>query len=323
MAPRDLERAPRQRSAGECSTCPEVTTCSRHRWWRHPAIPRGAVVRLLMLLLAPALLLGCAGGAQPAVDSRHLARDERSDHARFGRARSPTLPRPPSGTSWWRRLARKAGWSISAAPNPELRVTLPARFKERFGVEVEYIAAPTLQQATKLTSERAAGLYTLDVIIGGPDTLATVMFPQQMFDPIAPLLILPDVADPSKWVRGKPWYVDPEEHYLIRLINQQSYTFSAHADFVDPDEIRTPEDLLQPRWRGKIVAASYVSGSGSVVAGRMLKIMGEDYLRSFYHGQGVVWPATSASWRTGSAAAPTRSPPRSAPPSAPTCGSWV
>ncbi|MDQ5853042.1 MAG: ABC transporter substrate-binding protein, partial [Chloroflexota bacterium] len=84
---------------------------------------------------------------------------------------------------------------ISAAPNPELRVSLPARFKERFGVEVEYIAAPSLQQATKLTSERAAGLYTLDVIIGRPDTLATVMFPQQMFDPIAPLLILPDVAD--------------------------------------------------------------------------------------------------------------------------------
>jgi iron(III) transport system substrate-binding protein len=202
-----------------------------------------------------------------------------------------TVPEAGSSGEWDQLVAaaRQEGRVvIGAAPNPELRVALPARFKERFGVEVEYIAALSAQQATKLMSERVAGLYTLDVILGGPDTLITVMLPEQMLDPIAPLLILPDIADSSKWVRGKPWYLDPEERYLIRLINQQSYTFSANADLVNPDEIRAPEDLLQPRWKGRIAAGSYTSGNGNVVAGRMLKLLGEDFLRNFYHGQEVV-----------------------------------
>jgi iron(III) transport system substrate-binding protein len=265
------------------------TTDSRLRWWRHATIPHGAVVRLLLLLLAPILLLGCGGGAQPASTAAPSSGTSRGSTPASGAA--ATVPETGSSSEWDQLVAaaRQEGrLVIAAAPNPELRVTLPTRFKERFGVEVEYIASLSAQQATKLTSERAAGLYTLDVILGGPDTLITVMLPEQMLDPIQPLLILPDIADPSKWVRGKPWYLDPEERYLIRLINQHTYTFSAHADFVNPDEIRTPEDLLQPRWKGRIAAGSYTAGSGNVVAGRMLKFLGEDFLRNLYHGQEVV-----------------------------------
>jgi iron(III) transport system substrate-binding protein len=232
-------------------------------------------------LLLPLVLLACT--AAPAPTSQPAAGS--------GSGPAPAAAAGPSTAEWDKLVAaaRQEGVVVlGAAPNPVLRTTLPARFKERFGVEVEYLGGSTAGLAARLESERAAGLYTVDVVAGGPDTFATVMYPQGMFDPIAPTLLIPDVADSSKWVKGKPWYFDPEERAIPRLINQVSWNFSVNADVVNPDEIRSPQDLLDPKWRGKIATTAPVgAGTGSNVAGRVLYVMGEDYLRNLYLGQAV------------------------------------
>jgi iron(III) transport system substrate-binding protein len=171
---------------------------------------------------------------------------------------------------------------------PDVRTRLPSRFKERFGIEVEYLSSGS-ELATRLRNERASELYTVDVVIGGPSTIPLVMFPEGMFDPIRPILVIPDVDDGARWVKGKPWYFDPEERYLIRLVDKISHAFTVNASYVDPAQLATPHDLLDPRWKGRIAGGDYARSAGSGMSKSLLilKVLGEDFLRDFYLGQDV------------------------------------
>ncbi|MGH7832044.1 MAG: hypothetical protein ACREQK_00220, partial [Candidatus Binatia bacterium] len=128
-----------------------------------------------------------------------------------------------SGSEWNNLVAaaKKEGKvAVSAFPSPEARKRIPDAFKKAFGIDVEYVGGRSSQQAERLSRERASGLYSMDVFIGGPDTMATRVFAEKMLDPIQPILIHPDVRDKSRWVKGKPWFFDAEEKYMLRLLDQ-------------------------------------------------------------------------------------------------------
>src|SRR5688572_14321727 len=103
----------------------------------------------------------------------------------------------------WKRivaLAQKEGRVVVAGPaNPTARVEVPAKFKERFGISVEWISGGTRGMVDRLRLEQKAGLSTFDVFLGGASTVATVLYPEKMIDPIRPILLLPEVVDGSKW----------------------------------------------------------------------------------------------------------------------------
>lgn len=100
--------------------------------------------------------------------------------------------------------------------------------------------------------ERRAKFYTMDVFMPGIGTASRILYPEKIIDPLKPLLLLPEVVDPSKWKKGKPWFVDPEEKYVLRLFNHISDSFYINTDHVKPEEIRSAQDFLNPKWKGKI-----------------------------------------------------------------------
>jgi hypothetical protein len=59
-------------------------------------------------------------------------------------------------------------------------------FQRRFGIELQYLSSRLGEMAARMLAERAAGLFTLDVVIGGAQTQATVMWEAGMHDPIRP-----------------------------------------------------------------------------------------------------------------------------------------
>src|SRR5919199_128531 len=64
--------------------------------------------------------------------------------------------------------ARQEGKVVLASgPTAATRQNLPRAFKERFGVDLEYLGGRTNDLVNRLQNERAAGLYTVDVIITG------------------------------------------------------------------------------------------------------------------------------------------------------------
>src|SRR5437870_13839157 len=63
--------------------------------------------------------------------------------------------------------------------------------------------------AKRLMSERRAEKYLADLYVNGQTTGYNVFYKAKALDPIPPLLVLPEVADVSKWWQGKHHYVDP------------------------------------------------------------------------------------------------------------------
>lgn len=186
-------------------------------------------------------------------------------------------------------VAKKEGKLVVAtSPDPVMR-EIAARFKARYGITLEHLAGSSSQLASRLGTERRAGIYSVDVFLGGVQTVANVLYPEKMLDPLRPALLLPEVVDPKKWKTGKPWFIDPEGRYVMRVYSTITGLLHTNTDHVKPGELTKASDLLQPKWRGKIATEDpTVAGSGSNTAARIYLQMGEDFVKRLYLGQKVV-----------------------------------
>ncbi len=175
---------------------------------------------------------------------------------------------------------------VIGPPDPEVRKALPAAFKARFGVTVEYLGGRTSEQADRLRAERRAGQYTVDVTIGGIQSMATIFHHEKMLIPLLPELILPEVVDGSKWKKGGLWFCDPEGQYVLRLTNSVQSAFYINTSKVNPGELRSARDLLDPKWQGKISTQDpTVPGSGSNTAAQFYVEHGKDFVKRLYVDQ--------------------------------------
>jgi iron(III) transport system substrate-binding protein len=185
-------------------------------------------------------------------------------------------------------------------PSAETRAELPRAFERRYGIQLQYTAGRIGDMATRLVAERGAGVYSTDVAVGGAQTQATVMRAAGMHDPIRPILVDPAVTDPTKWKTGKLWFLDPEDQYILRISHFVDGLLAFNTQFVSPDEIRSVRDLLNPKWRGRIVTDDpRIAGTGSNNAAAFYQVFGEDFVRQFYVGQQVMFAREerqSADW---------------------------
>lgn len=196
-----------------------------------------------------------------------------------------------SVTPSWDALAaaaRREGTVVVLGPaHPEVRRVLPAAFKKRFGIDMEYLGGPAGIAASRLHSERSAGIYSADVTLAAIQTLATVYYPDKMLDPIKPLLVMPEVLDSSKWKRGELWFPDPEHRYVLRLFNSVARVFAVNTSLVTPADMATVEGLLlDPKFKGRIATHDpTVTGVGSNMAAQLYVQLGEDFVKRLYVDQ--------------------------------------
>ncbi|HEY3304365.1 MAG TPA: hypothetical protein VGL70_12590 [Candidatus Binatia bacterium] len=116
----------------------------------------------------------------------------------------------------------------------------------------------------RLIAERRAEKYLVDLFIGGTTTPVEVLMPAKALDPIRPSLILPEVADESLWFGKKFHFADAQkEHVLLNDGTVETSLIAYNTKLVRPDEIQSYWDLLQPKWRGKILAYDPRKRSGA------------------------------------------------------------
>jgi len=180
--------------------------------------------------------------------------------------------------------ARKEGTVVvSGPPTQAVRNDLPKAFKERFGVELEYLGGRSGDLMTRLKSERAAGQYTVDAMIAGATTLYTQAYPEKMLDPVKTALFTPEATEGSNWRRGSLWFMDPDDQYILRLSNQLSLQIAVNTQFMQPSEIVSWKNLLEPKYKGKIsVYDPTVSGPGSATGSYIIEALGDDFFRALY-----------------------------------------
>jgi iron(III) transport system substrate-binding protein len=258
-------------------------------------VGRRAFLRTAALGSGVALLWGCTPSAAPSKPAGGAS----GSGAPSGAAARAGSGGPPAWEAQWNALidAAKAEGQLlmSGPPTPEVRTDVPAAFKRRFGIDVEYLGGRTTELMPKLKAERLAGQYSLDVMIAGAQSLYTDAYPEKMLDPIPPVLIHPEVTDPSKWIQGRPWFMDPEGQYILRLANYVTSGVVVNREFVNPAEIKSHRDLLDPRYRDKISVWDPIRpGSGWNSANYFLHKLGEDYVKGLYQDQ---QPGVSADGR--------------------------
>ena len=178
---------------------------------------------------------------------------------------------------------------VMGSPDPVMRNAVIPKFTARYRIPVEFVAGRSSEIVARLRNERAAGLYSIDIFLSGPDTTANTLYGEKMIDPLKPLLVLPEVVDGTKWKKGKVWFVDPEEKYVVRPFSSVASLFFINTDSVKPQEMRSIKDLLNPKWKGKISAEDpTTTGAGANMATQLYNQLGEEFVRKLYIDQKVV-----------------------------------
>jgi iron(III) transport system substrate-binding protein len=202
----------------------------------------------------------------------------------------PSHAQNPNAQKEWEQTvaaAKKEGKVVvTGPPDAQMRTALPAAFKARYGITLEYLGGRSNEVAARLRSERGAGVYTVDVMIAGAQTMANILYPEKMLDPLRPALVLPEVLDGSKWKTGKLWFMDPEQQYVLRLVDSAITLLHINTRVTKMEELRSSRDLLDPKWKGKIAMMDpTVPGSGISTAAQLYAQVGPEFVKRLYVDQ--------------------------------------
>jgi ABC-type Fe3+ transport system substrate-binding protein len=138
-------------------------------------------------------------------------------------------------------------------------------FEKKYGVRVNSQIGGGSAHISRLLAERRLNRYSLDVWLGGATGAISSLLPVGAAIPFAELLVDPEVKDPARWFQGKHHYIDPEGRYIFVWGASPSYNVAYNTNLVDPNEIRSYADLLNPKWKGKIVSWSPGQGAGASI----------------------------------------------------------
>ncbi len=165
-------------------------------------------------------------------------------------------------------LARQEGRLRLSGPKglEKFKQGLTESFETKFGITVEYVQLSPEQVLQRVREERAAGRYLWDIFIGGQDTLLFNLKSLGVLAPIESAFILPEVKDPKNWQGGKLPFFDRDRLGLFFLYGAGQY-FYVNTELARPEEITSYWDLLNPRWKGKILVTRdpRIPGHGRLV----------------------------------------------------------
>ena len=176
--------------------------------------------------------------------------------------------------------AKKEGKLVAGIPaSAELRKSLEEAFSKRFpGIELELTTGRGPTNASKIAAEHAAGVRYYDVLISGTLTPLSLLN-AGILEAVEPLFILPEIKDPKQWYGGHVWS-DNARRFLYTFQAYQSENFWHNTQLMKPDEIRSYDDLLNPKWKGKIgMLDPRSSGGGTSTWAFLFKIKGEEFLK--------------------------------------------
>ena len=196
-----------------------------------------------------------------------------------------TADSKPSSRAEWEKIiaaAKKEGevrlWGDQEITHPDIVAA--------FSKQYPFIKAVTVTGRVgdlmpRIIAERRAGRYLADIYSGGLGGRAFYDFMRAgMLDPIKPVLILPEVADGSRWLNGEQHYADDEKQFVFMYEGSVAGVgIHYNTTLIDLKEFQSYWDLLKPKWKGKILLFERPgAGSPSIVRFYYNPQLGPDFL---------------------------------------------
>lgn len=209
-----------------------------------------------------------------------------------------TLAQSPDPAKWaeLQKKAKEEGQLVLAGPpSPGLRSGLIAAFKERYGIEIDYLGMNAGEAITRIDTEFKAGKVTIDDYLGGTST-CWAMSPRGEIESMNGKLIDPAILQPSVWRSGKPKLNEPgpmanppaDFKCSLQTAEWVMTDLFVNTSMIKPNEITSWKDLLKPQYKGKIAAYDpRRAGPGQTPVGYLAALFGNDYLKDLYVGQQI------------------------------------
>lgn len=163
---------------------------------------------------------------------------------------------------------------------------LPDFQKEYPEIKVLAVTGRGSQIGQRLIAERRGEKFLADVVSSGGVTTYQQLHVAKVFDPIKPALLLPEITDTSKWYQNRHHYNDPEGQYVISYVGSATYgSVSYNTKLVDAKEFKSYWDLINPKWKGKIISRDIRvpgPGSGNARLFYYLPDVGPSFIRKLY-----------------------------------------
>lgn len=172
---------------------------------------------------------------------------------------------------------------MTQAFEPVFRETFQKKYPK---IKVTMVTGRGPELSQRVMSERRADKFMVDLYISGNISPLTVFHRAKILEPVKPLLLLPEVVDTSGWYEGKHHYDDPENRYIFVFEGTpRSGEITYNTKLVNSSEIKSYWDLLNPKWKGKIVSVDPLV-SGPISAAQIFFYkhpdLGPEFLRRFH-----------------------------------------
>ena len=196
----------------------------------------------------------------------------------------------PAASGEWDRIVAEAQKEGEVIVWSSVGATIRQHEKEAFekaypGIKVTLFQAPGgSERDSRFLQEFQAGVAKVDVMVTGSGGANARLKPAGGLQDLRPFLILPEVTDLKSWRDGKLSWVDREEQYILQSDMRITPNVLVN-EAVDPAEVQNWEDLLNPKWRGKIVMTDpRKAGDGLAMALAMYYTpeLGPEFVRRFF-----------------------------------------
>jgi len=154
-------------------------------------------------------------------------------------------------------------------------------------IKLEHTGLHSQDFAPRILQERQASLYTWDVATIPTSTALQVLRPAGVWDPVRPVLVLPEVTDDAGWEGGY------ERGFTVVKDRALAYGFCAvrgsgitiNTDLVK-DEPKGLADLLNPKWKGKLLLPDVRTMGDSFWAMTSARLnLGDDIIKKLFVDQ--------------------------------------
>ena len=168
--------------------------------------------------------------------------------------------------------------SLGALPRKALD-----QFTDTFRVKVEVSSFNSGSLLVpRAIQEQQAGVHTWDISNCGT-THGGLMRDGKALDPMRPLIFRPDAMDTKAWSGGfEAGYGDRDRTYGYGISQENYRPVFINTDQVKDGELKTVADLLNPKWKGKLLFTDPRSGGTNVFAAAIRLAYGEEYLKRLF-----------------------------------------
>jgi iron(III) transport system substrate-binding protein len=178
--------------------------------------------------------------------------------------------------------------SVNTFPGNGNAVALQAFGKAYPQIKLEQTSLVASALAPRILQERKASIYTWDVLHMPTTTALQVLQPAGVYDPIRPLISQPDVVDEQAWGDGfaSGFELTDDKQLCYAATLSRTGTVYINSDEVNPNEIKSVRDLLDSKWKGKIVCTDTRISGSSFYPWTLARLkLGDDAMKQFFSAQ--------------------------------------